>query len=122
MNIHFLSFLIDLSVWIALGVLIGRKVYFIDPKTRTGKIRNEVNYTFVSVFSGFIAILSHGLPESGFAWYDFLFVLVITFAYTMYGSMRFRRLFLKLPKTKKKNITFISLMPKGGDLINGNNS
>lgn len=101
MNMHFLSSLIDLFVWSLLGILIGRKMYYVELNKRFRSITTPIIYMLVSLISGLIAVLLYGLPEYGFALNNSIFVLLITFVFALLNSKKFRLIilgFIKLPR------------------------
>jgi|GEM_PF-5802775 len=118
MNLHFLSFLLDLFVWIVGGVLIGRKIYFFDTDKRRSKIKTQIIYATISVSTGLFAVLCNGLPESGFAFKDLVYVLFAVFVYVLATSSRFRKLLFGIYNKLISNYPLRNSRQKGITLIN----
>jgi hypothetical protein len=116
MNIHFLSFLFDIAVWIIVGIAIGKVVYLSDVVRKEGNVKILITYSLIAVIVGMFVVLGNGLPEQGFALDDSLYVIVAMSFYALCTSSHVRKHILRSHKATKTNFMSGSYMSKGGEL------
>ena len=95
MNMHFISFLVDVASWVIGGFIYGA---FIARFERAKKISGDiaiVKITLVALLGGLIATADRALPAQGFAVYHFMIAMLYAFLYSLTYFVRFRKYILK---------------------------
>lgn len=115
---HFMSFLLDLCLWVLLGVGVGHIAYSFDQTKKIGRIRTQLMYVIVSCLTGFFSTLVFALPNEGIA-YDFLLnVLSSMFVFSFIRYVEFRKMILRLANFHKIIInTNFSFLRRGVGLL-----
>jgi len=101
MNVHFISFLFDVSIWVVLGFFAGKEVYSHHLTRSQGKIGIQLLYAVIALITGSFAVLTGGLPESGIAVESLFYVAFTLLIFTMIRYPRFRTPLFKSTKTVK---------------------
>lgn len=86
MNYHFLSFLFDVSIWVALSIGLGKLISDMNQSSRGKQYKDYSLLLLSALCTGFWTVMTHGLPEVGFAWYSFMVVLLVTLAHAVFLS------------------------------------
>ena len=94
---HFIAFLLNLAVWIALGYYIGRK----GNKLTAG--------TLAGFFGGMFGFLVNGLPNSTFSLTNFIYALVFAFSAVSVNNPKFLK---KLNNYKFPQFKFPAVVSK----------
>lgn len=90
MNLHFLSFIVDVFSWLLLGLYFGHLVHTIEYKHKKENTLCYPIMVLVALCSGIFATLVRALPAHGFALDIFLMAFVMTalFAFAVYKNFR----------------------------------
>lgn len=83
MNLHFLSFLMDLASWVVFGLIYSR---FVSKREKLSEKSSYIAYitiTFFALLGGLIATIDRSLPEYGFAFYHFFISVVFAAVYSL---------------------------------------
>ncbi len=83
MNLHFLSFLVDITSWVVFGLIYSR---FVSKREKLSSKSSYIAYitiTFFALLGGLIATIDRSLPEYGFAFYHFFISVVFAAVYSL---------------------------------------
>jgi hypothetical protein len=116
MTTHFQSFLFDLIVWAAFGAWVG---YWSATVQHYPHMKRRVGWYILSAVGiGLWTVLTVGLPDTGFALTNFLYVSTLTFVFAMLRSHEIQQIvgrdFLEVYKRIQQ-----STLMKGG-VLHGN--
>ncbi len=110
-NSHFLFFLLDIVSWIIVSIYVS--VVLHEAKL-VDRRQNKVSFITTAIFGGILgglyATLDKGLPDTGFAFYNFLFASISAlFLLTVkYSSLR-ERIINQMKKRREVNIKWQQL-------------
>lgn len=88
MNLHLLSFYLDVASWIVIGLAVG---YLVGKAEGNGMKYQYPMYLSVALTLGVFSTLHHALPEYGFALMSFIEVSIGTMLFAYAASQSFRK-------------------------------
>jgi hypothetical protein len=112
MNLHFLSFLLDIFSWLVGGFIYGKYISKFDRLNDSSSDIASAKMALVALLGGLIATAERALPIQGFSIYHFAIAMIYAFVYSLKYFGRFRKvtfrkinftikLFIKSPLFKK---------------------
>lgn len=95
MNMHFLSFLLDVVSWLIAGFIYGKVISkFYSTRHKSSNIAS-IKMALAALLGGLIATAERALPSTGFSFYHFFIAMVYAFFYSLKYFGRFRRIALR---------------------------
>jgi hypothetical protein len=92
MNLHFLSFLLDIFTWLAGGFIYGKYISKFDRLNDGSSDIASAKMALVALLGGLIATAERALPVQGFSLYHFSIAMIYAFVYSLKYFGRFRKL------------------------------
>ena len=114
MNYHFLSFLLDVVVWIGFSVALARYISGIEHYSQEKAFKNGIVLALTALCTGCWAVLTTGLPDVGFFWQGFFLVVLVTSIHALLFSPVLRRKYRQLQVMLFVYIYQVIKLVKGG--------
>lgn len=102
-NTHFIYFLIDVTIWVAIAVIVSNS----GIKTKSYKLNMNKSITLIVIIfalgAGFFSVLTNGLPEFGFSIISFVYATFVSIFLVFSQRIKIKSQILpKISKTNKK--------------------
>ncbi|HVF69595.1 MAG TPA: hypothetical protein VNA13_03445 [Xanthomonadales bacterium] len=107
MNLHFLSFVMDMFSWIVFGFLYGRYIHRFTGIQKNSRNIVSLQMSLIAFVGGLIATVDRALPAYGFAYYQFS---VAMFAAIVY-SIRYFKPIKKYVRSQIRYLLKVTLLP-----------
>lgn len=111
MNLHFLSFLMDIASWLVFGYIYGRYIQRVQGfENKSDKIVS-LKITLISLLGGLIAVAHRALPSYGFAFYHFSVAMLFAFVYSLRYFAQFKKYVVRLTTNHINSLAKLTPFP-----------
>lgn len=106
MNWHFIFFLLDIVVWVAIAALLCNRALVIKSKVNLGLLE-RLGIISITLFVGFLSVLVNGVPSIGFSIDSFLYVFIASYIIVVFLRLKTKKEYLPKISKRNKNVAYI---------------